>query len=93
MIAIDLPIFPGIARGSDLRGEFLLDQPMQMRCDRWVIEALDDFVEKAGDEEALCALCRNPPTAKVKQFVLVDLTGRGAVGATDVVGEDFETGH
>ena len=31
--------------------------------------------------------------AQVKQLVFFDLPGRGAVGATDVVGEDFEAGH
>ena len=29
--------------------EFLLDQPMQMLSYRWMIETLDDFVQKAGD--------------------------------------------
>jgi hypothetical protein len=29
--------------------EFLLNQPMQMRRDSWMIETLDDFVQKAGD--------------------------------------------
>ena len=29
--------------------ELLLDQPMQMLSYRWMIETLDDFVQKAGD--------------------------------------------
>ncbi len=66
---------------------------MQMSRDRRMIEALDDFVQKAGDEEALGDFRRNAARAQVKQLVFFDLTRRCAVGATDVIGEDFETRH
>src|SRR5215470_2546721 len=64
-----------------------------MLADRRVIEALDDFVEKARDEEALGDFCRNTAGAQIEKFVLVDLTGRRAVSATDVIGQNFETRH
>jgi hypothetical protein len=32
-----------------LARKFLLNQLMQMLSDRWMIETLDDFVQKAGD--------------------------------------------
>jgi hypothetical protein len=34
---------------EQLVGELPLNQPMQMRSYRWMIETLDDFVQKAGD--------------------------------------------
>ena len=34
---------------QSLCSEFLFDQSMQMRSDGWMIETLDDFVQKAGD--------------------------------------------
>ena len=34
---------------QSLFGEFLLDQSMQMLSYRWMIETLDDFIQKAGD--------------------------------------------
>ena len=58
-----------------------------------MIEALDDFVQKSSDEEALGNLCWNAARAQVKQLVFFDLAGGGAVGATDVVSEDFQAGH
>ena len=73
--------------------KFLLNQPMQMLSYRWMIETLDDFVQKTGDEEALGDLCWNAARAQIKQLVFVDLAGGCAVGATDVVGENFEAGH
>ena len=66
---------------------------MQMIADRRVIEALDDFVEESGDEEALGYVCRNAAAAQIEEFVFVDLARGCAVGATDVIGEDFEAGH
>ena len=78
---------------SSSRSELLFDQAMQMIANRWVIKPLDDFVQKSSDEEPLGNLCRNAARAQVKQLVFFDLPGRGAVGATDVVGEDFEAGH
>ena len=64
-----------------------------MITDRRVIEALDYFVEESGDEEALGDFCGNAASAQIKKFVFVDLTGGRAVGAADVVSEDFETWH
>src|SRR5262245_49449732 len=58
-----------------------------------MIEALDDFVQKTGDNETLCHRDRNTPSAKIEKLVFVDLTGSGPVSATDVVGENFETRH
>src|SRR5262245_28478709 len=64
-----------------------------MLTDRRVIEALDDFVEESGDEEALANFGWDAAGAKVKELVFFDLAGGRAVGATDVVGENFEAGH
>ena len=66
---------------------------MQMRGDSWLIEALNDFVQETGDDEALRDADRNAPGAEIEEFVFVDLAGGGAVGATDVVGQNFEAGH
>ncbi len=60
---------------------------------RWMIETPDDFVQKAGNEEALRHVCRNAARAQIEEFVFIDLAGRCAVCATDVIGEDFEAGH
>ena len=64
-----------------------------MFADRRLIEALDDFVQETGDDEALGDWSRNAAGAEIEEFVLVDLTGGGAVGAPDVVGQNFEAGH
>ena len=64
-----------------------------MLGDCWVIEALDDFVQKTGDKETLADLCRNAAGAKVKELVFFDLTGGRSVGATDVVCENLKAGH
>ena len=66
---------------------------MQVLSYRWMIETLDHFVEKSGDEETLGDLCRNAAGAQVKHLVFFNLARSGAVGATDVVGENFEAGH
>jgi hypothetical protein len=60
---------------------------------RRVIETLNHFVEEAGDEKSLGDFCRYAAGAQAEQLVLVDLAGGCAVGATDVVRENFETGH
>src|SRR6476660_1720421 len=78
---------------QSLCGEFLFDEAVQMITNRWVIEALNHFVEESGDEEALGHVCRNAAGAQIEELVLVDLARGRAVGATDVVGEDFEAGH
>ena len=64
-----------------------------MLTDGLLIEALNNFVEKAGDQQALGHFRGNAARAQIEKFVFVDLTGSCAVGATDVVGEDFEAGH
>ena len=43
--------------------EFLFDESMQMISYRWMIEPLDYFVQKAGDEEALGDFRVNPARA------------------------------
>jgi len=58
-----------------------------------VIESLNDLVQKAGDQEALGNFCGDAARAQVKHLVFFDLPARRAVGATDVVGENFQTGH
>src|SRR5947208_1196248 len=76
-----------------LPSEFSVDQLSQIVPDRRLIEALDDFVQEAGDDEALGDGNGNPAGAKIKHFVFVDLARSGAVGTTDVIGENFEAGH
>jgi hypothetical protein len=46
-----------------------------------VIESLDYFVQKAGHNETLGYWDGNTARAQIKEFVLVDQPGRGAVGA------------
>ena len=58
-----------------------------------LIEALNDFVEKSGDDEALRGLLRNSPRTKIKHFILVDLSRGGAMCATNIVGKNFQTRH
>src|SRR4029453_2069634 len=60
---------------------------------RRVIESLYYFVQKTGDDEALGDWHGNTPGAQIKKFVFIDLPGGCAVGATDIVSEDFEAGH
>ena len=69
-----------------LRRKLVLDQPIQIRGDRRLIEPLNDFVQETGDDKALRDWNGNSTGAKIKKFALVDLTGSGAVGATNVVG-------
>ena len=76
-----------------LCSKFLFDQPVQMVAYCSVVEALDDFVQKTGDEQALGNFCRNAAGAEVKELVFFDLSGSCTVGATDVVGKDFQAGH
>ena len=90
----ETPIYTcGKVRALSLGGKFLLDQAMQVLGDRWMIKALDDFIQKTGDQQALADFGWDSPRAKVKELVFFDLTGCSPVGATDVVGKDFETGH
>ena len=64
-----------------------------MRSDRGLIEALDDFGEESGDDEALGDFDRDAAGAEVEEFVFVDLAAGGAVSAPNVVGHDFQAGH
>ena len=64
-----------------------------MIADHWVIEALDHFVEESGDEEALSDFRGNPARPQIEKLIFVDLARGCAMGATDVIGEDFEAGH
>ncbi len=78
---------------QSLFGEFLFDEAMQMITNHRVIEASDHFVEESGHEEALGYPCRNAAGAQIEELVFIDLPRRCTVGATDVIGEDFEAGH
>src|SRR5437016_11310880 len=69
------------------------DQSIQVLRNDRLIEALDHFVQEAGDDEPLRRSCRNATGTKIEHFVFVDLAGRGAVSATDIVGENFQAGH
>src|SRR5207302_11127575 len=80
-------------KSISVRSEFLFNQPMQVRSNRRLIEALDDFVQETGDDEVLGDLHRNAAGAEIKEFVFIDLAAGSAVGATDVVGQNFELGH
>src|SRR6185369_10968943 len=83
----------GACAPRNSRSEFLFDQPMQMCRDRRVIEALDDFVQEAGDEKALRHFCGNAAATQVKQLVFFNLARRRTVGATNIIGKNFETWH
>ena len=76
-----------------LRSEFLFDQPVQVMTYRRMIEALDYFVQKASDEEPLRHLSWDAARAQVKQLIFFNLAGGCAVGASDIVGENFKAGH
>ena len=58
-----------------------------------MIEALDDFIQKSSHNETLGDRNWNTARAQIEKLVFVDLTGSRAVGATDVVGENFEARH
>ena len=73
--------------------KFSVDQLIQMSRNRRLIEALDDFVQETGDDETLGNWNGNAAGAEIKHFVFVDLAGGGAVGATNVIGQNFETRH
>src|SRR6516164_7123595 len=75
------------------RSELLLDHPIQIFRDRRLIEPLDYFVEKPGDDEALGGLNWDAAGTEIEKFVFVDLAAGGAVSAADVVGQNFEAGH
>lgn len=64
-----------------------------MLSDRWVIETLNYFIEEAGDNETLGHWDGNAAGAQIKEFVFIDLAGRCAVGATDIIGEYLKPGH
>jgi len=58
-----------------------------------MIEALDDFIQKSSHNETLGDRNWNTARAQVEKLVFVDLPGSRPVGAADIVGENFETGH
>ena len=76
-----------------LVSELFLDQLLKRVFDCRLIETSNDFVQETADDEALGDRDWNAAAAEVEEFVFVDLTGGGAVGATDVVGQNFEAGH
>ena len=51
---------------QNLHCEFSFDEPVQMISYCWMIETLDDFVQKAGDKETLGYVCGNPTRAQIK---------------------------
>ena len=53
--------------------ELLFYEAVQMISYRWMIETPDDFVQKAGNEEALSYICRNAARAQIEEFIFVDL--------------------
>ena len=64
----------------------------EMCSDRRLIEALDDFVSETGDDRCW-ATFTGYRGAEIKEFVLVDLAAGSAMGATNVVSQNFEPGH
>ena len=66
---------------------------MQVRSNRRLIEALDDFIQETGDDEVLGHLYRDTACAEIKEFVFIDLAAGSAMGATNVVSQNFEPGH
>ena len=73
--------------------ELFLDQPIQMLRDRRLIEALDHFVEKTGDDQPLGGFGRDAPGTKIEELIFIDLAACCTVSAADVIGQDFEAGH
>jgi hypothetical protein len=58
-----------------------------------MIEALDYFVQKAAHNEALSNRDGDTAGAQIEKLVFINLAGSRSVGATDVVGENFQAGH
>ena len=58
-----------------------------------MIEALNDFIQKACDNETLGHGYGNAACAKIEKLVFVNLAGSRPVAATHVVSQDFEAGH
>ena len=84
---------PGKCGALSLGSEFAFDQPVQVLTDGRIIKAFDHFIEKSGDKKALGHLCGNPACAEIEELVFIDLARRCTMGATDVVGEDFQARH
>src|SRR5205085_9973699 len=53
--------------------KFSVNQALQIFTDRGLIEALDHFIQEAGDDELLRRLCRNATRTKIEHFVFIDL--------------------
>ena len=70
---------------QSLCGELLFDEAVQMITNHRMIEALDHFVEESGNEEALGDFRGNSARPQIEKLIFVDLAGRCAVSATDVV--------
>jgi len=58
-----------------------------------VFERKEGYFRETANDQVLRGLNWNASRAKIKEFVLVDLPAGGAVTATNVVGQDFESGH
>src|SRR5207302_11283188 len=71
-------------RNRWLPRKFSINQTSQILGYGRLIQPLNHFVHEAGDEEALGGFYRNAAGTEIKHFVFVDLSGSGAVGATDV---------
>ena len=63
-----------------------------MLADRRIGDGFDRLAQKAFDEEPARLVGRDAAGAQVEQGRLVELADAGAMGAFDVVGEDFELG-
>ena len=59
---------------------------------RWVIESFYDFVQKARDDETLGRGDGNATGTQIKQFVLVDLTGRYALRCENQFRAEYRAG-
>lgn len=64
-----------------------------MRADGRLVEPLNDVVQKTGDDKALGDGNGNSARSQIKKLLFIDLTGGGAMRATDVAGQNFEAGH
>ena len=68
-------------------------QRAQALGDGGLAGTVDDFLQKAVDDEALRVLQRDAARAQVEQLLGVDLSAGRAVGAADIVGFDLEAGE
>src|SRR5689334_2808247 len=59
----------------------------------WMVESLNDLIEKTGHNKALGYGNRDTASTKIEKLIFIDLAGRGTMSATHIIGENFETGH